>query len=333
MQFKADWFAGVIFKRYIVRRLLLDAAEASAVGSLIDAAVQSSVGEDRQRPRSKQALAKWLLARRDVVPPENACEHAGIMLEEELGGWVTVPAGQKIVVGKRRRKRLSAASLPVPATGAAEAAIAGGADTIGHVSNDDKETPYFNAAQRRQELRTARLNTQRRQADHKCSNGLDGENLDDYADSASIFASVISRSRVFKDIASLAAVHALLPCHQQVNEWELLFCNHTHGSSLATFSRLCSHKGPNLILIEDTSGAIFGGYASAAWRAAAGSDGNFFGTGQSFLWRLVDGSGSQIAGLPPREGSVVSAEQYRWTRVTQGQFMRIAEDSLAMGGR
>eukprot|EP01043_Picozoa_sp_COSAG02_P087239 COSAG02_NODE_24550_length_684_cov_1.658120_1_plen_182_part_01 len=122
MQFKADWFAGVIFKRYIVRRLLLDAAEASAVGSLIDAAVQSSVGEDRQRPRSKQALAKWLLARRDVVPPENACEHAGIMLEEELGGWVTVPAGQKIVVGKRRRKRLSAASLPVPATGAAEAA-------------------------------------------------------------------------------------------------------------------------------------------------------------------------------------------------------------------
>eukprot|EP01043_Picozoa_sp_COSAG02_P087463 COSAG02_NODE_24736_length_679_cov_0.900000_2_plen_97_part_01 len=94
----------------VLRRLLLDSEQASAVGSLIDAAVQNSVGNDRQRPRAKQALAKWLLARRDVVPPENACEHAGIMLEEELGGWVTVPTGKKIVVGKRRRKRLTAAS-------------------------------------------------------------------------------------------------------------------------------------------------------------------------------------------------------------------------------
>ena len=161
----------------------------------------------------------------------------------------------------------------------------------------------------------------------------DDEDLDDYADSTSILASVISRSRILKDAASLAAVHALLPCHQQVNEWELLFCNHTHGSSLATFSRLCAHKGPNLIIIEDTSGAIFGGYASVAWRAAVGSDGKFFGTGQSFLWRLVAGN-SQSAGCPPCEHrAVVLAEQYRWTRATQGQFMRIVDDSLAMGGR
>lgn len=47
---------------------------------MIDAAVQTSVGEDRQRPRAKQALGRWLLARRDVIPPDDACERAGIML-------------------------------------------------------------------------------------------------------------------------------------------------------------------------------------------------------------------------------------------------------------
>lgn len=62
------------------RRLLLGAEQASAVGRLIDAAVQTTVGEDKQRPRAKHALAKWLLARRDVIPPDNACERAGILL-------------------------------------------------------------------------------------------------------------------------------------------------------------------------------------------------------------------------------------------------------------
>jgi hypothetical protein len=42
--------------------------------------VQTTVGEDKQRPRAKHALAKWLLARRDVIPPDNACERAGILL-------------------------------------------------------------------------------------------------------------------------------------------------------------------------------------------------------------------------------------------------------------
>lgn len=318
----------------VLRRLLLDSEQASAVGSLIDAAVQNSVGEDRQRPRAKQALAKWLLARRDVIPPDNACEHAGIMLEEELGGWVTVPTGKKIVVGKRRRKRLSSASLPLSATGASEAAPVDAPNTTPRVPHGDKKAAAFNAAKRGQQQRIARMHTQRHQDGPMRNSRLDGENLDDYSDSASIFGSVIGRSRVFKDTASLAAVHALLPCHQQVNEWQLLFCNHTHGSSLATFSRLCAHKGPNLIVIEDTSGAIFGGYASAAWRAAASSDGNFFGTGQSFLWKLGGVSGSQSPECPLREhGALVLADQYRWTRATQGQFMRITEDSLAMGGR
>lgn len=39
-----------------------------------------------------------------MIPPDDACERAGILLAEELGGWVTLPEGEtKIVVGKRRR--------------------------------------------------------------------------------------------------------------------------------------------------------------------------------------------------------------------------------------
>jgi hypothetical protein len=156
-------------------------------------------------------------------------------------------------------------------------------------------------------------------------------------------------------------VHALLPRHQQVNEWELLFCNNTHGNSLTTFSRRCAQKGPTILLIQDTSGSIFGGYAPVAWQPAAGSDGKFFGTGQAFLWKLLrrrlqsaaaaldDGGGAVTRGNTEQKRTLeeeddaadghgggqveeVRVERYGWTRASEGQFMRITEDSLAMGG-
>ena len=46
--------------RSLTLRLMLDATRAGEVGRMIDAAVQTSVGADRQRPRAKHALAKWL---------------------------------------------------------------------------------------------------------------------------------------------------------------------------------------------------------------------------------------------------------------------------------
>jgi hypothetical protein len=162
-------------------------------------------------------------------------------------------------------------------------------------------------------------------------------------------------------VCHVEQVHALLPRHQQVNEWELLFCNNTHGNSLTTFSRRCAQKGPTILLIQDTSGSIFGGYAPVAWQPAAGSDGKFFGTGQAFLWKLLrrrlqsaaaaldDGGGAVTRGNTEQKRTLeeeddaadghgggqveeVRVERYGWTRASEGQFMRITEDSLAMGG-
>ena len=59
-----------------------------------------------------------------MIPPQDASGRAGILLEEELGGWVTLPEG-KVVVGKRRRKR------PRTAAEAAAAAVARAAPTDG----------------------------------------------------------------------------------------------------------------------------------------------------------------------------------------------------------
>lgn len=261
-----------------------------------------------------------------------------------------MPVDEKIVVGKRRRKRLSSAPVSTPATATVAAHVdsndrrASCSKEDNHraaVSTDDEVTSV-GAARLSQQNRTARR--MQLSAPRQAAGGQrrDSDDLGDYARSASNFASVRGRSRIFKDDLTLAAVHALLPCYQQVNDWQLLYSNHTHGSSLATFSRLCAHKGPNLVVIEDTTGAIFGGYASTAWRAASGSDGAFFGTGQSFLWRMVCSKGLHSTAEAPSEGcgdseheaeAEVSVEQYSWTRVSQGQFMRIAEDSLAMGGR
>ena len=52
--------------------------------------------------------------------------------------------------------------------------------------------------------------------------------------------------------------------------------------------------------------------------AIEGSSGNFFGTGQAFLWRVA-----------PQAGTV---ERYGWERGGGEQFMRITESALAMGG-
>ena len=52
--------------------------------------------------------------------------------------------------------------------------------------------------------------------------------------------------------------------------------------------------------------------------AIEGSSGNFFGTGQAFLWRVA-----------PQAGTV---ERYGWERGGGEQFMRITASALAMGG-
>lgn len=94
-----------------------------------------------------------------------------------------------------------------------------------------------------------------------------------------------------------------------------------------------------------------------SWRAADNSDGKFFGTGQAFLWRLPPDPDVTTHAMPTttrlswisarslcfqalggsidgsiEDGAGERIEQFKWTRASDGQFMRITEDSVAMGG-
>ena len=51
-----------------------------------------------------------------------------------------------------------------------------------------------------------------------------------------------------------------------MNDWVLLFSNSVHGNSLATFTRLCAGQGSTMIVVETTTGQVFGAYASSSWR-------------------------------------------------------------------
>lgn len=84
--------------------------------------------------------------------------------------------------------------------------------------------------------------------------------------------------------------------------WRLLYSLSNDGSSLNTlYSRLLD-SGPVLISLQTTKGRTFGAFISEQIRvsddgrgnARAGKSGGYYGTGESFLWRLLPGSASSV---------------------------------------
>ena len=67
-------------------------------------------------------------------------------------------------------------------------------------------------------------------------------------------------------------------------QWKLAYDSREHGASMAALMNSVENMGPSLLLVEDTSGAVFGGYAADAWTP----NGQFYGaTGHdSFVFSL-----------------------------------------------
>lgn len=86
-----------------------------------------------------------------------------------------------------------------------------------------------------------------------------------------------------------AKIRELLPAHLQFAEWELAYSPRVHGISLSTFYR--QQAGPNIVVIKDAQGCLFGGFAPEPWRPQAGAYGH---TGASFVFASV-GADSQDA--------------------------------------
>lgn len=75
-----------------------------------------------------------------------------------------------------------------------------------------------------------------------------------------------------------------LPCYLRFAEWELAYSPAVHGTSLNTFYR--QQAGPNLIVIEDAQGGIFGAFVLSPWHITRGS----YGKPESFVFVVRQGA-------------------------------------------
>lgn len=68
----------------------------------------------------------------------------------------------------------------------------------------------------------------------------------------------------FTDISQMLFINSNLPGDYR-NKWRFLFSSQIHGESFSTLMGRIVDQGPNVIIIEDTNGAVFGGFASQSW--------------------------------------------------------------------
>lgn len=105
-------------------------------------------------------------------------------------------------------------------------------------------------------------------------------------------------------------LRAMLPPLMQDKHWRRLFTTQLDGISYNTFFSKVADSGPNLVLIKDTAGYVFGGYATEEWQL----NGSFTGTGECFVFALK-----------PKVAC------YRWTGANE--FFQIAtREHFGMGG-
>ncbi|XP_045512841.1 MTOR-associated protein MEAK7 isoform X1 [Pieris brassicae] len=83
----------------------------------------------------------------------------------------------------------------------------------------------------------------------------------------------------FIDLSHIVWINSHLPQKFQ-HKWRFLFSSHIHGESFSTMAGRIQEQGPSILIIEDTNGFIFGGFATAAWAWSP----NWTGTDDSFLF-------------------------------------------------
>merc|ERR1712113_767576 len=78
-----------------------------------------------------------------------------------------------------------------------------------------------------------------------------------------------------------------LPVWCRFRRWDLLYSPMLHGLSLQTFYR--NQAGPNLIVVRDAKGHIFGGFCEEPWHICPRG---YRGKGESFVFtaRLLEDS-------------------------------------------
>lgn len=69
----------------------------------------------------------------------------------------------------------------------------------------------------------------------------------------------------FIDLSQLIFINSNLPAKYR-NKWRFLFSTEMHGESFSTLLGRITDQGPTVLIIEDSNGHIFGGFAPSSWK-------------------------------------------------------------------
>lgn len=84
-----------------------------------------------------------------------------------------------------------------------------------------------------------------------------------------------------------------VPDHLQYDNFWLKFSLLRDGASLDILKRYCRAATHTILAIETTNGDVFGSFTSTPWR----TNNRYFGTGESFLWRMRHNRNTPVASL------------------------------------
>lgn len=102
--------------------------------------------------------------------------------------------------------------------------------------------------------------------------------------------------------AQAMELHQCLPLHLQFVSWRMVFSTAGHGASLRTLYR--SQVGPNIVVVRDSKGKVFGGFACEAWRSQTTA----YGAEESFVFTVRASAGSESSATSGQEPSVAPAD-------------------------
>lgn len=98
----------------------------------------------------------------------------------------------------------------------------------------------------------------------------------------------------------LTELRKQLPAEQRMhNDWILLYSSRRMGTSIKQFTERCLNRGPTIVLIRDSFGKVFGGFASQDWKRY----GQFYGDSNCFLFTFNKKNPSDTATTEQNDGT------------------------------
>ncbi|RKO83692.1 TLDc domain-containing protein, partial [Blyttiomyces helicus] len=121
----------------------------------------------------------------------------------------------------------------------------------------------------------------------------------------------------------------LPPLLREAPVWTLVYSLEQHGISLNTLYQLTSERdGPQLLVIRDANGGVFGAFGSDHFAVRSG----YYGTGTCFLWKkLSDGELVAYAATGKNDYLMLSEPHFIALGGGNGDFGLWIDDELYHG--